>query len=423
MKSVCIFNGSYAFYSNGNGDVNLRHIVECEKLEGGYLWDISPEQGTIKLSGTNKYLGTDTKNMRHSMRAFLKISEFQVHHTDQLWIITNEKGKLFFSPMNNPGVGLDIFDVEDASLTFWTTSRKENQEFTIVETLEEKKPDDPNEEEGSLLIYSLNAAYHNFRENYKLIVNHIKHTKYDVVCIQECNTILSNMLHSKLENEYYILQGSQVNYHHDTLMMIKRDIVVSKPDMTVVELTQNKNRNIIRSSFTLQNCKNTRIICTTAHLESKFVFDDKSGKRKSFTYKRLQLAQIGKLLKSAKKEKVLAFHVGDTNLTGHSELEIDNESVEKAGLTDLFSITDKTWNPKEDQRSTLFRNNHATWRSPDNPTIGALGHPYTEYHRPDRFFVTTSTLENLDVGKSSVKIQKMDLSDHDGIITSLTFSC
>jgi hypothetical protein len=220
---------------------------------------------------------------------------------------------------------------------------------------------------------------------------------------------------------YYIGHGTQIKYHHDTVLMIKRSIA-TKVTQKVYPLARNKYRHIILSTFTLKSCPSVSVACTTAHLESKFF------KANFLGYKRDQLNQIQTLLETgtskAKKQRTIAFHVGDTNLVAEDGVGANNTIIAAAGLHDLFKLTEKTWKNNENQNSQVFQTQHATWRW-SNPMVKMLGHKYEKYHRPDRFFVTTQTLHDkaLDVNSSQVMIQKEDLSDHDGLEIQLNYRC
>jgi len=228
-----------------------------------------------------------------------------------------------------------------------------------------------------------------------------------------------------------MVSGTDIPYHHDTMLLVRKTLVhpgslKMKTFPLVVEIhpkKKNSRRNIMLAQFRLKRCPQVTIVCTTAHLASKFFVEE------ALPRKRLQLQQIGKLLRqhATSASSSVCFHVGDTNLVGDEGVRKDNEAVSDAGLEDLFAMTEKTWDPAEEsskENKKNFQRNHATWRAPENPVTFQLGHKHHEFHRPDRMFITSESRQKLlQVPLSSVRIQKENMSDHDGLISKLVIRC
>ncbi len=282
----------------------------------------------------------------------------------------------------------------------------------------------------SFRILSYNIAYNNNElSNISKLADYISENQFDLVLLQE---VVDRDYHGN--NPYVILatklsgtyQFSELMWTHhqtfDCFVLAKR--ATTSGQFFVHELVhENNNRRHAVTFF--GTVKSVPIVITTAHLASRF-FTKQFTQQKADQLKQVQEIQEDIVARSGS-SGVLRLLMGDTNLTGGPMLVDENRAVSDAGWEDAW----KTWKLSElgvapqkfdhmewRQNILSWKNDHATWRSDDNPNIRRFGNPSVgENHRPDRLLIATSSTPLVE--SVQMDIVKQNFSDHDGLAATL----
>jgi len=384
------------------------------------------EAGRIFLDESHKYV-LMADNIQAKAPVRLQFVHDDIYENDDdlktYWIFTRSQSNTFsIAPVLSPTLRIDIYDEEKPDFHLWKANNTVNQLFTEdkvhkqTNKKKQKTGKEEVEEKIQLECFSLNVAWHNKDQNLKVIVAQLATASYDIICLQEVNNFMANLAKKNLDDEYYSYVAPECVHHHDTAFFIHKK-TFANVKFSVYPLAGNKRRHVVCAKCT--TISGQIVVVTTAHMESKF-FD-----KTALDFKKKQLLQISEILHNNPSARI-AFHMGDTNLTGDDWLKKENTAIQDAGLVDMAPILVDGFDIKEDQNSDRFKYQDATWRSGPgdkraNSTIQEIGgEEYTEFHRPDRILMTIESIPNISPD-STVQIIKDQLSDHDSLLFTLRF--
>lgn len=272
----------------------------------------------------------------------------------------------------------------------------------------------------SILCY--NIAKNNTSEYYELITDHILDSQYDIVCLQETTRHSIPIIMNKLSEFYdYQLGNKLIKWHpdlpdkkqpkgQDVMTLVKKDVSTDSI-FENEQLGQNHRRTMIFYKGMINNAK---VICSNAHLDSKFYTDE------STAIKAEQLKQANLFFES-EDDSYFKFFVGDTNFTGRTQFENERLAISDAKMVDLWELLTPDFDPtSNDQKTFEWKTRDSTWRSPENVRTEELCNiKKGEHYRLDRILVDQSSMDMLDLKNSSIEILRNDWSDHDGLSIKL----
>jgi len=273
---------------------------------------------------------------------------------------------------------------------------------SIMEEKIEKKT------EGSFVGITYNIAFNNFAENIMEIIKFININDVAIVCLQEVTKYAYEIFKAQLAKKYVFYKGGQVDNYHDTMTIVSTRY---RSESFNIVNASTEYRTIIITSFILNNRK--KVTVANAHLLSKF-FNHQYTLRKG-----LAIQQVCSEFQNMQ-DSIIKFMVGDFNFTGAGELSLENDIIysTKCQFVDTWAelkfLSDTDC--QEDQNDKNFQSRDATWNTIENQTPQILGHPYHEYHRPDRLIITKSLLSNVH----NIEIIRKPWSDHYGLLFEIT---
>lgn len=321
----------------------------------------------------------------------------------------------------------DSYDSTNPCLTLWgtkTNHKNQNWIFTsthsdsitpllkfklsshlLLPTLVPSKLNDGlmNEKKDSFVGITYNIAFNNFAENIMEIIKFIIVNDVAIVCLQEVTKYAHEIFKTQLAKKYVFYKGSQVDNYHDTMTLVSTRY---RSEAFNIVNASSEWRTIIMASFILNNKK--KVTIANAHLLSKF-FNHQYTLRKG-----LAIKQVCSEFQNMQ-DSDIKIMVGDFNFTGAEELVLENDTIYSTecqfvdAWAELNFMSD--FDRQEDQNNKKFQSRDATWNTIENKMPKILGHPYYEYHRPDRLIITKSLLSSVN----NLEIIRKPWSDHYGL--------